>query len=358
MKTNLGFYSLMWTFSLLAIPVKSQQAMQISQSCNFSGSETKGILYVDEPSNEAQIIVEKIMSLNGLEQNFKIKSSSCRNALATSAGNDRYILYNTYFLENFKKGAKTEWAAYCVLAHEIGHHLNFHNLIETDTNKRRQYELEADKFAGGVLYRLGATLDQAQAGVFTFGSSVESPTHPDKRTRASFIANGWKKMQELGLPIVQNTEKSNPSYPLSINTKTERKSSSKAISSFFYVKNNFRFDLLECKQVGKTIECVFQIVNNGQNDMDLNVYGSNSSKIHNLGSGFEYYLTYIKLAEKVNDREVSKTLIVNAPIIATLAFGNVRDTIKTISKIEIHCYTQESGYYSVVIRDIPLPFKK
>ena len=48
------------------------------------------------------------------------------------------------------------------------------------------HELEADKFAGGILFRLGATLEEAQAGVNTFSLASDSKTHPPKRARLNW----------------------------------------------------------------------------------------------------------------------------------------------------------------------------
>jgi hypothetical protein len=197
LKSCLYTPSVVAAFLLISSLANAQELMTIKHSCNFEGEETETEIYVDDASAEAKNIVAKIMRINSLQQNFKVKSASCKNALATSEGNERFILYSTSFLENFKKGAKTEWAAYCVLAHEIGHHLNFHNLSETDSKKRKIYELQSDKFAGGVLYRLGATLEQAQAGINTFGLEGETTTHPSRRARLEAVAQGWKQSQEL-----------------------------------------------------------------------------------------------------------------------------------------------------------------
>ena len=114
--------------------------MHIKNSCSFDGTEKEAEHYVDEPSNEANQIVERIMRANVLPQNFIIKAANCKNALATTEGNNRYILYSTHFLENFKKEANSQWAAYSVLAHEIGHHLSNHNLGEADNEKRKIQE--------------------------------------------------------------------------------------------------------------------------------------------------------------------------------------------------------------------------
>ena len=182
---------------LPALPLLSQEAMTIRHSCNFAAADTFTELYTYDASAEAKQIVEQVMSANVLPQNFIVKSADCNNALATTIGKQRFILYNTTFLENFKKDANTHWAAFCVLAHEIGHHLSNHDLEETDPAVRKRYELEADRFAGGILFRLGASLEEAQAGINTFSSDNASATHPPKRARLEALAVGWKQAEEL-----------------------------------------------------------------------------------------------------------------------------------------------------------------
>ncbi len=193
MKNIVAFYSLMFLFPRLH---SAQEALTIQHSCNFAAADTLSEVYTYESSSEAKQIVERIMQVNVLPQNFVIKSADCNNALATTIGKQRFILYSTAFLENFKKEANTKWAAYCVLAHEIGHHLSNHDLEETNLAARKKYELEADKFAGGILFRLGASLEEAQAGVNTFSLENASSTHPPKRARLEALAVGWKQAEE------------------------------------------------------------------------------------------------------------------------------------------------------------------
>ncbi|TNE49966.1 MAG: tetratricopeptide repeat protein [Bacteroidetes bacterium] len=177
--------------------LSAQELMTLPAGCNFAATDTLKEVYTYPPSQEALRIVEEIMRVNVLPQNFIVRSSDCNNALATTTGKQRYILYSTSFLENFKKEAKTRWAAYCVLAHEVGHHLSNHDLEETDVRVRKRYELEADKFSGGILYRLGASLEEAQAGINTFSDDNGSRTHPPKRARLEAVAVGWKQAEEL-----------------------------------------------------------------------------------------------------------------------------------------------------------------
>jgi len=175
----------------------AQQPITVKHSCSFDGSELDKDFYTFDASNEADKIVAEIVASVSLQKNFIVKSSDCKNALATTDGGKRYILYNTTFLENFKKDARTKWAAYCVMAHEIGHHLNGHDFAVTNKRKRKSMELEADIFAGGVLYTLGASLDEAKAGIDLLQSNGESDTHPPARARAEAIASGWKKKEAL-----------------------------------------------------------------------------------------------------------------------------------------------------------------
>ncbi len=184
----------------------SQTELKIKQSCNFASADTEGLLYTYEASREALVIIDSIMKAINLPQNFTVKTADCANALATTEGKQRYILYSTAFLENFKRNAKTKWAAYCVLAHEIGHHLSNHDLEDTTTSIRRRFELEADRFAGGVLFKLGASLDNAQAGINTFSNDNASKTHPTKRARLEAVSVGWKQAQEFAEKAAEREE--------------------------------------------------------------------------------------------------------------------------------------------------------
>ena len=73
----------------------------------------------------------------------------------------RYIFYNSTFMREL--GAKTQkyWALVFVIAHEVGHHIAGH-LDFAGQNHR--VELEADRYAGFILGRMGATHDEAIAG--------------------------------------------------------------------------------------------------------------------------------------------------------------------------------------------------
>ena len=180
----------------LAAVLPAQERIRLTHSCSYDGEENAKEYYTFGPSSEADRIVEEICNAVSLEKNFVLKSSNVRNAVATMAGGKRVILYNTLFLEQFKADAQTRWAAYSVLAHEIGHHLNGHNFDETDPRRRKQMELEADRFSGGALRLLDAPLNDAKSGIETFAAEDESATHPPGSARREAIASGWKIQDE------------------------------------------------------------------------------------------------------------------------------------------------------------------
>ena len=188
--------SLLLLAFLFSAQLLSQDLIMVTHSCSYDGEETGSAFYQFDPSDEADRIVAEICNAVSLSKNFNIKASNVKNALATTEGGQRFILYSTAFLEKFKSEARTRWAAYSVLAHEIGHHLNGHNFSEADPSKRKRMELEADKFSGGVLRLLNATLTEAQAGIETFGLEGETKTHPPASARREAIASGWKKQDE------------------------------------------------------------------------------------------------------------------------------------------------------------------
>jgi tetratricopeptide (TPR) repeat protein len=180
----------------ISISLFGQTTIHIRNGCHYDDDQLEQDIYAYAASDEAQQIIGQITAIMGLEQNFTIKAASIKNALATAEGRQRYILYSTVFLENFKRDNRLRWAAYGVLAHEIGHHLNNHDFDERDPKRRRAMEVKADFFSGNILQKLGATLEEAQACISTFSLDGESDTHPSKLVRLDAVANGWKQAKD------------------------------------------------------------------------------------------------------------------------------------------------------------------
>ena len=62
----------------------------------------------------------------------------------------------------------------------------------TGQGNRKKLELEADEFAGFILYKMGAKLEEAQLALQSLpDGDIFSTTHPDKPARLSAVATGW-----------------------------------------------------------------------------------------------------------------------------------------------------------------------
>lgn len=139
---------------------------------------------------EAIKVIDQIVSRVGLARNFEVMpSDEVDNAAAVVIDEKRYILYNKEFMKKANEITNSSWASISILAHEIGHHLQGHTL--TSTGSRPPIELEADKFSGFVLARMGATLQDAQTAIQNLVSDVESATHPKRSDRLNAIAAGF-----------------------------------------------------------------------------------------------------------------------------------------------------------------------
>lgn len=248
---------------LTTLQVIGQPVMKIKHSCNFDGEETASEHYIFEASSEADKIISTLLQGIGLAENgFILKEANCKNALATSDGRHRYILYNPIFLQKFKMDVKSKWVGYCVLAHEIAHHLNNHDLeTEVDTARKRQ-ELEADKFAGYWLAKMGATLEEAQAGINSLPLENETKTHPPKTARLVAVTNGWTKAKESGVPPQPNDSQLDMIYRLN-QVDNEPKFGgifSKSVKS--WIEENIRYNGLE-SETGGIIDVSFIINKDG-----------------------------------------------------------------------------------------------
>lgn len=138
--------------------------------------------------------ITKILRYSGIPINFTIFKADMDNAFATIINNERYIVYGKGLLKTLDEDSGSYWSSMSILAHEIGHHLSGHTLAYGDNP---EYELEADKFSGFVLYKMGASLPQSLAGMNSLGSETESESHPDKYQRMKAIQNGWEEAAAL-----------------------------------------------------------------------------------------------------------------------------------------------------------------
>ena len=159
---------------------------------NYTPKQTTIIVY--QPRQKELEQIKSILKFSGLSSNFKVYSAPIENAVATIINNQRYILYDPQLLSYSDRQSGNYWSSISILAHEIGHHLSGHTITNTGSNPSD--ELEADKFSGFVLYKLGASLEQSTSAMQSLGSENDSYSHPSKFKRMQSITKGWNEASQ------------------------------------------------------------------------------------------------------------------------------------------------------------------
>jgi beta-xylosidase len=136
-------------------------------------------------------MLQDIIDVTGLQTDIKLKEAHVLNIQASISHRKRYISYNPTYIASLNKLTRNKWAVMTLLAHEVGHHLNGHTIRKGGSTP--ELELEADEFAGFILQKLGATLQESQNVMHYISIAKESRTHPGKNARLKAIEKGWNK---------------------------------------------------------------------------------------------------------------------------------------------------------------------
>ena len=183
-------------------PSKAELAADLANrllACSYDGSPVRFAPpdLSAGTGSEGESVVAEIMKYTGLPQNFAVVVGEVPNAAAVIVlGPDklprRVIAYNRQFMGDVIKATKNNnWAPVSIMAHEIGHHLSGHTLMPGGSQP--PIELEADKFSGFVLYKMGAPLADAQKAIETLAPERDGQTHPGRPKRVAAIQQGWKQ---------------------------------------------------------------------------------------------------------------------------------------------------------------------
>ena len=150
------------------------------------------------PDSQIDLVIEDICAHIGLTCNFDVFPARVPNAMAYMIDGKRVVMYSPEFIERVQHGkGQPSWETLSVLVHEIGHHLLGH-MFANDGNFPAR-ELEADKFSGFLLYRMGATLSEAQANIRNMAQEKETPSHPGRSRRLAAIEGGWTAARTVAL---------------------------------------------------------------------------------------------------------------------------------------------------------------
>jgi len=170
-------------------------AQQGLKYCNYIGPAKKQIDFDNNTVNDGNIqevkkIIREIVNLSGNVSTWDLRANhEVPNATALRRNGRQEIHYNPKWVKDAKaKGDK--WILYSVFAHEVAHHQNFHLLKDEN---RKDEEIQADETSGFILFKLGATLAEAQKSIRFFGNQNRSEHHPPVTDRLAAIERGYKK---------------------------------------------------------------------------------------------------------------------------------------------------------------------
>jgi tetratricopeptide (TPR) repeat protein len=268
---------------------------------------------------EAENALSRILNTIGAKKNFVVSScSDIDNAVAVSYKGVRYILYDRDFL-NRLNNSSNDWFGLTVLAHEVGHHINGHSIdillalgdvVESKSlEKRRKQELEADEFAGFVLAKLGAPLNQIKNNIASISSEADDlySTHPSRQKRLNAIQTGYLNGSDQ-VSIVKNDniylEKQNTaeidiySIDYDIFPLDEEKSSDLVNSA---IEDN---DLKKYNSAGKKLELVYSYGGDYDRNIDYLYYAASS---YVNGKNYRAALTPYLFLYKRGYRGITKT---------------------------------------------------
>jgi Zn-dependent protease with chaperone function len=176
----------------------AQNMVKMTGGCSYKGDKLPLEVSLYEALETEEKMVNEIINSVGLPQNFIILSSpEVDNACATILFNthtkkyDRVIIYNPLFILTLQDEVG-DWAVKSVLAHEIGHHLAGHSFGTTVIS-----EQEADRFAGFILSKMGATEKEALSAIEALlKNTPPNSTHPPYGARYVITSSAWREAKQ------------------------------------------------------------------------------------------------------------------------------------------------------------------
>ncbi len=195
-----------------------QSNRKINFACNYFGRnispqeicpQMQGFV---SDSHAEQVIRQFAKKMGQVSSKFKVmQCSNTDNCFATVIEGQPFIIYDKAFLSRVEETTHTDWGAISILAHEIGHHANFHTI--DGTGSRPEKELEADYFSGFWLHEMGANLSQSQEAMKHFQGEFITSTHPPQSQRLVAIQKGWSEAENMH-PRISAIPQKNQTRPI------------------------------------------------------------------------------------------------------------------------------------------------
>lgn len=184
---------------LLCILLISNSLYSQNSICGLSPID-KSIIncLAESPSVNAfnNSLIKYISEEIGISPNFTFKyCANIKNAAAIInplQNNTRYILFDSDYFNNLYNRDKL--SVLFIIAHEMGHHLNGHTIPKKHNNiyELQQQELEADYFAGYIMFKLGASEKNIIETINKFPDPQNDySSHPKNSLRINYALKGY-----------------------------------------------------------------------------------------------------------------------------------------------------------------------
>lgn len=152
---------------------------------------------------ETQPIFNSVLGYTELRTNvYTVPVTDKKVNVEICPGERNYIVYNADWIRSLYNETENRWVLYGVMAHEIGHYVrgHQHTAVGSDTEWESNWKIEseADEYAGEVLARMGASLEDAQLAFKSEKMRSETPTHthPPTSQRLKSVEAGWRKVNK------------------------------------------------------------------------------------------------------------------------------------------------------------------
>lgn len=142
-------------------------------------------------------IIDEILKYSSFTIEYKAYRSNIQDAVALTIEGEQFILYDPKFLDNIEQMTKSSWASISILAHTVAHHL-----LLSDPAQEEMLSLQilrADQFSGFILYKMGATKEEATLAIKALKNQNNEQDNPNKKERIEHIIAGWEKASAFHL---------------------------------------------------------------------------------------------------------------------------------------------------------------
>jgi hypothetical protein len=166
-------------------------------------------------NSEAISALDKICTAAGLSNNYLlVPCPNLGTCVAIIKDEMPMILYDNAFLKKIKSfgfsekniptnnvTSNVDWQSLTILSHELGHHVNQHfSKLRSGSEYLLKNELEADNFAGKIMHKLGASLEDTKKAFYNL-PEISSYSHPGRAERLLAVERGY--YSETSKPIAK-----------------------------------------------------------------------------------------------------------------------------------------------------------